>query len=103
MTIEEFKDLFKDLDDNEFKLLEPIMEQTYKLRKEIDYLESLPQIKVHPEMPEIQKQTEAAKMKIKLMQQMKESTRLLLSSLRKGDLGSESSLAKMLAEFNSGF
>lgn len=60
------------------KLLTPLVADMVTLEEELDYLRSLPKIKVHPEDPTKQKATPAAKLYKECLQQYTNIIRILM-------------------------
>ena len=60
------------------RLLVPLISDAVNLEEELDYLRSLPKIKVHPEDPTKQKATPAAKLYKECLQQYTNIIRILM-------------------------
>ena len=58
--------------------LKPMIEEAVYLEGELDYLRTLPKIKVHPNNPEKQKLTEAARLYREMLQQYTNIMKVLL-------------------------
>ena len=78
------KIVFKEGSDNNIKAAQ-LIEEIIFLEEQMAYYRSLPQIKVHPDNPELQKATPAAKLYKESLQQYNNSLRLLFRIT--GDLG----------------
>lgn len=78
------KIVFKEGTDNSIKA-QQLIEEIIFLEEQMAYYRSLPQIKVHPDNPELQKATPAAKLYKESLQQYNNSLRLLFRIT--GDLG----------------
>lgn len=78
------KIVFKDGTNNNIKASK-LIEEIIFLEEQMAYYRSLPQIKVHPDDPQLQKATPAAKLYKESLQQYNNSLRLLLRIT--GDLG----------------
>ena len=70
------KIVFKEGSDNNIKAAQ-LIEEIIFLEEQMAYYRSLPQIKVHPDNPELQKATPAAKLYKESLQQYNNSLRLL--------------------------
>ena len=97
---ETLKEIFKDVDENEQKLIDPLLEEVIYLEEQMKYLRTLPQIKVHPENNAIQKKTEAAKLYKEYSQSYMNAIRILIGVLHKVDSSAQDELLKRLEEFN---
>lgn len=96
---ETLKEIFKDVDENEQKLINPLLEEVIYLEEQMKYLRSLPQIKIHPTNNAIQKKTEAAKLYKEYSQSYMNAIRILIGVLHKVDSSAQDELLKRLAEF----
>lgn len=76
-------------------LVNQIVEEVIFLEKQIEYLKTLPFIKVHPDNPEIQKETPAAKQYHHMMQAYQNNIKLLISYIRKTDISEDTEDAFM--------
>lgn len=70
------KIVFKDGSDNNIKASK-LIEEIIFLEEQMEYYRSLPQIKVHPDHPDLQKATPASKLYKESLQQYNNSLRLL--------------------------
>lgn len=68
------------------ELVNQIVEEIIFLEKQIEYLKTLPFIKVHPDNPQIQKETPAAKQYHHMMQAYQNNIKLFISYIRKTDI-----------------
>lgn len=93
------EDIFKDVDPNEKKLIDPLIEEVISLEKELEYYRSLPQISVHPNNSSLQKKTEAAKLRKECSQSYMNAIRILCSILHKVDSNAQDELLKRLEEY----
>ena len=59
---EELKLLFKDVDENQRKLVDRLIDEVVHIEEELDYLKSLPPIRVHPKDNSRQEITPAGKL-----------------------------------------
>lgn len=94
---EQLENLFKDADEQKKILAAEIIENVVFLENQISGLRKLPQILIHPTMPEIQKRSDASKMIIPYLQQLNLSTKLLASLLN--NEGGEGDDLAILREF----
>lgn len=60
--------------------LVPLIDEVVYLEEQLDYLRTLPKIKVHPKNPELQKTTPAAKLYKEMLQQYTNIIRILMRS-----------------------
>lgn len=77
------------------ELVNQIVEEIIFLEKQIEYLKTLPFIKVHPDNPQIQKETPAAKQYHHMMQAYQNNIKLFISYIRKTDISEETEDAFM--------
>lgn len=96
---ETLENIFKDVDESEKKLIEPLLEEVIYLEEQMKYLRTLPQIKVHPKNNAMQKKTEAAKLYKEYSQSYMNAIRILVGILHKVDSSAQDDLLKRLAEF----
>ena len=96
---ETLQDIFKDVDENEKKLINPLLDEVIYLEEQMRYLRTLPQIKIHPTNNSIQRKTEAAKLYKEYSQSYMNAIRILLGVLHKVDSSAQDELLKRLAEF----
>lgn len=88
------KIVFKEGTDNSIKAAQ-LIEEIIFLEEQMAYYRSLPQIKVHPDNPEMQKATPAAKLYKECLQQYNNSLRLLFRITGDyGEMEEESPLRK---------
>lgn len=97
---ETLKDIFKGADENEQRLIAPLLEEVIYLEEQMKYLRTLPQIKVHAENKAIQKKTEAAKLYKEYSQSYMNAIRILCSIIRKAESSAQDELLKRLEEFS---
>lgn len=67
--MERREELLKLVNDSNETIVKPLIEKMLFLENQLEQLEKLPMIKVHPEMPELQKTTPAAKLYKEFLQQ----------------------------------
>ena len=96
---ETLEDIFKDVDESEKKLIEPLLEEVIYLEEQMKYLRTLPQIQIHPKNNAMQKKTEAAKLYKEYSQSYMNAIRILVGILHKVDSSAQDELLKRLAEF----
>lgn len=96
---ETLEDIFKDVDESEKKLIDPLLEEVIYLEEQMKYLRTLPQIQIHPKNNALQKKTEAAKLYKEYSQSYMNAIRILLGVLHKVDSSAQDELLKRLAEF----
>lgn len=87
--------IFSSMEDQKDIIL-PMIDDVVFLEEQLMALRKLPQIRVHPEYPDIQKQTEAAKLYVKLFQQYNQAIKTLTGILRKDAAEEESPLRAFL-------
>ena len=94
--------LFEHVDDEEKKLLEPLIENVVFLEKRMSDLREMPFVRVHPKNPLLQKTTPAAKLYKECMQSYMNAIRILLNTLRKVESSAADELLERLKEFSLG-
>lgn len=97
---EELKEIFKDVDENERRLVQPLIDEVIFLEEQMVDLKKLPFISVHPKNNALQKRTEAARLYKESSQSYMNAIRILCSILHKVDSSAEDELMKKLEEFN---
>lgn len=97
---EELKEIFKDVDENERRLVQPLIEEVIFLEVQMMDLKRLPFISVNPKNPSQQRKTEAAKLYKEHSQSYMNAIRILCSILHKVDSSAEDELLKKLEAFN---
>lgn len=98
---EELNEIFNDIDPNEKKLINPLIDEVVFLEEQMIELKKLPFISIHPKNPALQKKTEAAKLYKECSQSYMNAIRILSSLIHKDDSGEESPLRQYLKEFRS--
>lgn len=86
-----------DLIKNDSSLV-PLIDEVVYLEEQLDYLRSLPKIKVHPKDPSKQKPTPAAKMYKEFLQQYINSIKVLIKATGAENENEESPLRKWMNE-----
>lgn len=94
--------LFEHVDDEEKKLLTPLIENVVFLEKRMSDLREMPFVRVHPKNPLLQKTTPAAKLYKECMQSYMNAIRILLNALRKVESSAADELLERLKEFSLG-
>lgn len=97
---ETLKEIFKDVDENEQKLIDTLLEEVIYLEEQMKYLRTLPQIQIHPKNNALQKKTEAAKLYKEYSQSYMNAIRILIGVLHKVDSSAQDELLKRLEEFS---
>ena len=92
-------EIFKDIDENERKLIEPLLDEVIFLEVQMMDLKQMPFISIHPKNPALQKKTEAAKLYKECSQSYMNAIRILVGVLHKVDSSAQDDLLKRLAEF----
>lgn len=98
---ENLMEVIEDVDDNKKELLGPLIDEIVYLEEQMEYLKSLPQIKLHPKDPSIQKLTEASKQYKILSQSYMNAIRIILSTLKNHEENEQNALLAKLAEFTT--
>lgn len=98
---EELNEIFKDTDENEKKLIQPLLDEIIFLEKQMADLRQMTFIEVHPKNAAKQRKTEAAKLYKECSQSYMNAIRILSSLLHKEDSGEDSPLRQYLREFRS--
>ncbi len=94
-------DIFKDINENERKLIDPLINEVIFLENQMQELKKIPFISVHPKNPTLQKKTEAAKLYKECSQSYMNAIRILCSLLHKIEGGEEDPVAKFMENLNS--
>ena len=97
---EELNEIFKGIDVNIKKLVDPLIQEVIFLEDQMSELKKLPFISTHPKNPALQKKTEAAKLYKECSQSYMNAIRILCSILHKVDSSAEDDLLKKLEEFS---
>lgn len=93
---EELDNVFKDIDENEKKLVGPLIEKVVFWENQMSELEKLPFISTNPKNPTQQKKTEASKLHKEISQSYMNAIRILCSLIHKDDSNEESPLRQYL-------
>lgn len=97
---EELDKIFEDVDVNERKLVNKLIDEVIFLEEQMTYLKTLPFINVHPQKPQLQKTTSAAKLYKECSQSYMNAIRILVNVLRKVESSAMNELLKHLEEFS---
>lgn len=97
--LEELNEIFKDVDDNEKQLIDPLLEEVIFLEEQMKELRQIPFISVHPKNPSLQRKTEAAKLYKECSQSYMNALRILCSILNKVESSAQDELLRKLSEF----
>lgn len=92
---DELLKIFDQIDDAK-GIIKPLIDDVVFIEVQLEELRKLPFIKVHPEYPEIQKATPAAKQYKELLQQYNNCIKILTGILRKDAAEEESPLRAFL-------
>ena len=98
--LSELKELFRDVEDDEQKLVENLLVEVVFLEDQMTELKKMPFISVHPKNPALQKTTPAAKLYKECSQSYMNAVRILLSILRKVETSAQDELLRRLEEFS---
>lgn len=96
---EELDDIFKDIEENEKKLIDPLLQEVIFLEEQMMELKKMPFISVHPKNPSLQRKTEAAKLYKECSQSYMNAIRILCSILSKVESSAQDELLRKLSEF----
>lgn len=94
--IAELQAIFEGIDEGMRKIVQPLIAETAYLEGELDFLRGLPKIRVHPDDPQKQQATPAAKMYKEFVQQYTNCIKVLAGVLRREDTEEESPLRAYL-------
>lgn len=94
--------LFDHIDENERKLIIPLLDRVLFLEQQMTELEEFPFLKINPKNPLLQKVTPAAKLYKECMQSYMNAVRILLNTLRKVESSAADELLEHLKEFSLG-
>ena len=79
-------------------LLIPLISDMVYLEEQLEYLQTLPKIRIHPDDPSKQKATPAAKLYKELLQQYTNIVKVMLRATGSEDIEEESPLRKWMNE-----
>lgn len=95
----EYDDIFKDVDENEKRLVDNLIDEVIYYEEQMAELKKLPFININPKNPAQQKQTAAAKLYKEMSASYMNGIRILLNILRKVESAAQDELLRRLAEF----
>ena len=98
---EELDNIFKDIDPNEKKLIDPLLDDLVFLENQMRELKQLPFIRVHPKNPAKQETTPAAKQYKECSQSYMNAIRIVCSMVHKDEGNEDSPLRQYLKELKS--
>lgn len=88
---EEILRCFENIDKNQYSLIIKLVDDMLFLENQLEDLRKLPLIKVHPQNPELMKQTSAGKLYKDFLQQYNNIVRTLCSILHKDEASGDES------------
>lgn len=97
--LEELKAIFKDIDENMYKIIAPLLPEVVFLEKRLEELRALPHLRIHPTNSARQEVTAAGKQYKELLQQYANNIKILQTTLYRNGGGEDDGLLKMLGEF----
>lgn len=97
---EELNEIFKDIDDNERKLISKLLDEIVFLEEQMINLKKVPFISINPKNSNLQKVTSAAKIYKECSQSYMNAVRILLNTLRKVESSAQDELLRRLEEFS---
>lgn len=97
--LEELKTIFQNVDEDQRRLVDRLLEEVLFLENQMTDLKKLPFVRVHPQNPEIQKTTSAAKLYKECTQSYMNAIRILAGILHKVESSAQDELLKKLEEF----
>jgi len=92
-------EIFRNVDDDERQLVDKLIGEVVYLERQMEDLKKLPFISIHPEKPQLQKLTPAAKLYKECSQSYMNAIRILVNVLRKVEASAQDDLTRMLEEF----
>ena len=96
---EQLNEIFRNVDNDERQLVDKLIGEVLYLEKQMEDLKKLPFIAIHPEKPQLQKMTPAAKLYKEMSQAYMNAIRILVNVLRKVEASAQDDLLKMLEEY----
>lgn len=96
----ELDEIFSDIDENEKKLIDPLLDEVVFLENRMTELKKVPFISFHPKNKALQKTTPAAKEYKNCTQSYMNAIRILCSILNKVESSAQDELLKRLEEFS---
>lgn len=98
--MKELDELFRDVDENEKKLVDNLISEVIYYEDQMAQLKQLPFINVNPKNPAQQKTTAAAKLYKEYATSYMNAIRILLNVLRKVESSAQDELLRRLEEFS---
>ena len=95
----EYDEIFRDVDANEKKLIDPLIDEVVECEERMAELKQYPFIAVHPSNPSKQRITPAARLYKDFSASRRENIRVMLNVLRKVETSAQDELLRKLAEF----
>lgn len=96
---EQLDEIFKNVDESQKQLIDPLLDELVRLENEIAELRKLPQLRVHPNNPSIQKLTPAARLLKMELQSYMNAVRILSGILNKIESTTQDELLEALKQF----
>lgn len=96
---EQLDEIFKNVDESQKQLIDPLLDELVRLEVEIAELRKLPQLRVHPNNPSIQKLTPAARLLKMELQSYMNAVRILSGILNKIESTTQDELLEVLKQF----
>ena len=96
---DQLNEIFKNVDEAQKQLIDPLLDELVRLEVEIAELRKLPQLRVHPNNPSIQKLTPAARLLKMELQSYMNAVRILSGILRKIESTTQDELLEALKQF----
>ncbi|MBQ1437985.1 MAG: hypothetical protein IIZ07_08655 [Ruminococcus sp.] len=96
---DQLNEIFKNVDEAQKQLIDPLLDELVRLEDEIAELRKLPQLRVHPNNPSIQKLTPAARLLKMELQSYMNAVRILSGILRKIESTTQDELLEALKQF----
>lgn len=97
---QELNNIFKDIDENEKQLINPLLDEMIFLEDKMTELKKLPFLSVNPKNQAQQKITPAAKLYKECSQSYMNAVRICVGILNKIESAEKDELLKRLEEFN---
>lgn len=95
----EYDKMFQDVDATERNLVERLIDECVYYEEQMEELKKLPFISVHPQKPNLQKTTAAARLYKEYATSYMNALRILLNILRKVESDEQNELLRRLEEF----
>lgn len=92
--------IFASLDDEQRRLIGPLLDELVFMEERLLYLHGLPMLRVHPKRPDLQQNTPAARQYKETMQSYMNAIRILCGSLSKTEPSAQDELLRRLEEFS---